>query len=209
MMTGILLRDTGLGMFARLEASYKNKGFRFKLRGFGRLDREDESRDLSALEEAWLGYRKGPWDGRVGFQMLNWTATEAFHPADLMNSRNLDSNIENPEKLGELMVSLRRRLGNGGLTLYYLPRYEEPNLPEASSRLSFVPQGLTVGRPIWLEGDGEVASDSYGNQWGFRYTQTMGDADFSVFYLDHQDRQQPLFSDCPGTKPGASGLSEG
>jgi len=186
-------QDYNLGLFVRIETRYRKGPFRLQVRAFGRVDHEDSTRDLTALEEAWAGYRKGPWDLRLGFQMWNWTATEAFHPADVMNSRNLDSNIENPEKLGELMFSARRAIGDGGLSLYYLPRYEAPNLPGPSSRLSFVPAGLTVGKPIWLEDDA-ISSDHYGAQWGARFTQTFGDADLSVHYLDHMDRQYPLFS---------------
>ena len=192
-----ITKDTNLGMFARLEARYRNGPWRAILRGFGRVDHEDDSRDLSAFEEAWIGYRKSGWDIRLGYQMLNWTATEAFHPADIVNSRNLDSNIENPEKLGELMLSIRRSVGQGGITLYALPRYEEPNLPGPTVRLSFVPPGFAVGDPIWLEGDGEVSDDSYGEQWGARFTQTIGDADLSIHYLDHIDRQIPGFAADP------------
>lgn len=191
--------DRGLGVFARLDAGYDREGPRFRVRGFGRVDHEDDSRDLTAFEEAWFGYIRKGWDVRFGFQMLNWSATEAFHPADIMNSRNLESNIENPEKLGELMLSLKRRIHHGGLTLYLLPRFEEPNLPEASSRLSFLPAGFRVGEPLWLEDDGKIASDSYGRQWGVRFTQVAGDADFSIHYLDHLDRQQPRFAVAPGS----------
>ncbi len=185
--------DAGLGMFARVEAGYRKGRVRFRARAFARVDRRDESRDLTAFEEAWFDYRTGAWQARAGFQMLNWTATEAFHPADVVNSRNLDSNIENPEKLGELMVSLRRRIGDGGLTFYYLPRFEAPNLPDGSSRLSFAPPGVDIGEALWVEDDGRVSGDSYGLQWGARMTQTIGDADISVHYLDHQDRQFPRF----------------
>ena len=186
--------DFNLGLFARLETR-RNKGpWSIQVRAFGRVDHEDSSRDLTAVEEAWFGYRKGPWDARLGYQLLNWTATEAFHPADIMNSRNLDSNIENPEKLGELMLSLRRRVREGGLTLYYLPRYEAPNLPGPSSRLRFGSASFPIGRPLWLEGDGAFSSNSYGAQWGARFNQTLGDADFSLHYLDHMDRQLPRFT---------------
>lgn len=192
-----ITQDGNIGLFARLEARYKNGPWRLKLRGFGRIDHEDDSRDLTAIEEAWFGYRKGSLDFRMGYQMLNWTATEGFHPADIINSRNLDSKIENPEKLGELMASLKYRIGEGALTMYYLPRYEEPILPEASSRLSFLPDGFQFGDALWLEGDGELTDDSYGSQWGGRYTQTIGDVDFSLYYLDHMDRQTPstIFND--------------
>lgn len=188
-----LTEDSNYGLFTRLETRWRQGPWRFQVRGFGRIDRTDESRDLAAFEEAWFGYRKSGWDIRAGFQMLNWTATEAFHPADVMNSRNLDSNIENPEKLGELMLSVSRRIGQGSLTLYGMPRYEEPVFAESSSRLSFIPAGFTVLDPIWLEDNGKIASDSYGEQYGLRFTQTIGDADIGIHYLDHMDRQFPLF----------------
>lgn len=184
--------DDGLGLFTRLEASYKKKRWRAKIRFFARTDRQDTSRDLSALEEAWLGYKKGPWQFRAGYQMLNWTATEAFHPADVINSRNLDSNIENPEKLGEAMVSLRYRIRDGGLTLYYMPLMEEPELPGSSSRLGFLPAGFDYIDPLWLSEEDELEDDTQVNQFGFRFTQMVGDGEIGIHYLDHIDRSQPL-----------------
>ena len=185
--------DQGLGLFARLDLNYRNGAWRASLRGFGRVDREDPTRDLTALEEAWWGWRKGRWQAKLGFQMLNWTATEAFHPADQINSRNLDSNLESPEKLGEAMLSVRYGLGQGALTAYLMPRYEAPNLPDGRSRLSFVPSGVSLAPELWLESEDQLSDDSYGFQWGLRFTQTTGDADWSLHYLDHLDRQQPVF----------------
>jgi len=186
-------QDAGLGLFSRLEAGYEYGPLRLHVRGFARVDREDDSRDLAAIEEAWLDYKQGAWQVRLGFELLNWTATEAFHPADIINSRNLDSNIENPEKLGELMLSVRRKINNGGLTLYYMPRFEPPVLAEPSSRLSFVPAGLTLGDARAVDRDGRFAADHWVDQWGLHFTQTVGDVDFGFFYLEHLDRQQPQF----------------
>lgn len=196
-------QDTGLAMFARIETRYRKDGWRLNIRGFGRVDNKDSSRDLTAIEEAWFGYRKKGWDVRLGYQMLNWTATEAFHPADVVNSRNLDSNIENPEKLGEMMLSVRKRIRDGGLTFYYMPRIEDPELPGSSSRLSFLPDGATYTDPLWLTDSDEAADGEYEPQWGARFTQTIGDADLSVHYLDHLDRQQPLAI----VQPGETGLN--
>lgn len=184
-------QDSGLGMFARLELDVKQGPWRANLRGFGRLDRKDSERDLTAIEEFWAGYRDERWEARLGYQMLNWTATEAFHPADMVNSRNLDSNIENPEKLGELMLSLRRRLGEGGLTFYYMPYLEAPRLPGGESRLSFLPAGGVYRNAVWVKDRDELADDDWADQFGLRFNQTIGDVDFSLHYLDHLDRSQP------------------
>lgn len=192
-------RDGNLALFSRIDTKYRKRGLEFAVRAFARVDAEDASRDLAAFEEAWIGYRRHGWEIRGGFQMLNWTATEAFHPADVMNSRNLDSQLENPEKLGELMLSMGRRIGQGELAVYYMPRYETPELPEASSRLSFVPAGLTLQEPLWIEDDGLATDDKSGTQWGIRFNQTIGDVDFSVYHLAHLDRQHPSFSVSPGT----------
>lgn len=185
--------DSGYGAFTRLDVSYRNGPWRSRLRGFGRVDREDPTRDIAAFEEAWIGWRKGRWEAKFGYQMLNWTATEAFHPSDLINSRNLDSNLESPEKLGEAMLSVRRGVGQGALTAYVMPRYEAPNFPDGTSRLSFLPPGQQLLSEAWLESKDSFSSDSYGFQWGLRFTQTTGNADWSLHYLDHLDRQQPVF----------------
>ena len=68
--------------------------------------------------------------------MVNWTATEAFHPADVINSRYLDSNVENFEKLGEAMVSFKWDVGDGNLTGYFIPFVMDPIMPSRRSRLN-------------------------------------------------------------------------
>ena len=70
------------------------------------MDFLDLERNLYRMEEASIGYRNSGWEARLAIQILNWTATEGFHPCDIINSRNLDSDIENTEKIGEPMFSL-------------------------------------------------------------------------------------------------------
>ena len=98
--------DQALGLFGRLQIDHKSKPFRERLRLYGRLDREDLERTILVVEEAWVEWKAKPFRVRAGFDLLNWTATEAFHPSDILNSRNLDSSIQNYDKLGEPMVSL-------------------------------------------------------------------------------------------------------
>lgn len=185
--------DAGVALFTRLEATFKRRRWQASVRGIGRYDFEDDNREIYALEEAWLGYRGRGWEFRAGYQMLNWTATEAFHPADFVNSRNYDSNIENAEKLGELMASFKKNLGRGALTFYYMPRFEEPVFPGPSSRLSLVPPGYDLGPyRIWEDDTGELTQDRNVPQWGARFTQTLDNVDFSLHYIDHIERNMPI-----------------
>ena len=60
-------------------------GFRQELRVLGRAAAVDESRSDLILEELWAGWRS--WVGvLVGAQPINWSATEAFHPADIISN---------------------------------------------------------------------------------------------------------------------------
>ena len=111
--------DQALGLFGRLQIDHKSKPFRERLRLYGRLDREDLERTILVVEEAWVEWKAKPFRVRAGFDLLNWTATEAFHPSDILNSRNLDSSIQNYDKLGEPMVSLSYKGTIGVLTAYF------------------------------------------------------------------------------------------
>lgn len=191
--------DHQWALFTRLETHYQRGAWRLKIRTFARADTLETNHSVWGVEEAWISYGQGPWELRLGAQMLDWTATEAFHPADIINSRNLASNLERPEKLGELMLSLSRRLPGGRVTAYWLPRYESPLNAPQNSRLSFVPPQVRIDEAIWIERHGRVSSNNWGNQWGLRFTRNLGSADLSLHVLRHQDRQQPvLHSDSQG-----------
>ena len=141
--------DQALGLFGRLQIDHKSKPFRERLRLYGRLDREDLERTILVVEEAWVEWKAKPFRVRAGFDLLNWTATEAFHPSDILNSRNLDSSIQNYDKLGEPMVSLSYKGAIGVLTAYFLPSVINPILPSPNSRLSFSP-GFRRNLRIWI-----------------------------------------------------------
>ena len=168
----------------------KHRPFRERLRFFGRFDALDQGRAVLVIEEAWAEYKKGPVRIRAGLDILNWTATEAFHPADIINSRNLDSDVENFEKLGEPMLALQWRFGSGAINAYYMPAYPSPIFPSRASRLGFGPPGLELGDAVRLGPDGEKLSGA-ALQGALRYTQTIGHVDLGLHVVHHLDRSQP------------------
>ena len=138
-----------------------------------------------------MGLRGGRFRIRAGAQLLSWTATDAFHPADVMNARNFDSDLEDAEKIGEPVFSARVAIGTGGMTVYYMPLRIEHRFPDPVSRLSLFPAPL--GRPLWIEADGSVSSDRFTHGWAVRILQTIGSADIAVHALRHHDRSHPTF----------------
>ncbi|MCA9539652.1 MAG: hypothetical protein KC620_12235 [Myxococcales bacterium] len=183
--------DIGLALATRLEAGWTPKPFEAALRLFGRVDAFDEERAIFVPEEAYVGFNLSPVKMRVGWQLQNWSATEAFHPADVINSRNFDSRIENPDKLGEPMVSVQVRVLWGSVTAFYMPFRVAPHLPGPSSRLSFAPEGVTPGSPVFAGRDRQIGTDLIAHQFALRLRQTIGDADISLHVVQHQDRAQP------------------
>lgn len=165
---------------------------RFSARG--RVAAEETEASALSLEEAYLGADAHVLDLSVGFQILNWTATEAFHPADVVNARDLDSALENPDKLGEPMVALRAPLFAGAAMVAFMPFRIAPRLPGLRSRARPVPAGLRLGAPLFVGRDGAVNDDRFAPQFLARLSQTIGDADVALTYVDHTDRSQPGLS---------------
>ena len=181
--------DQGIGMMGRLQIDHRHKAFKERLRMYGRLDQQDPARTILVIEEAWAQWKFKPFKLKVGYDLLNWTATEAFHPADIFNSRNLDSDLQNYEKLGELMVSLSAKTALGNFTLYHMPTFTQPILPSPASRLSFSPgQEFAVSR---LNASGKITDQWFAPQFGLRWRYAFDNADISLHGIHHQDRSQP------------------
>src|SRR5687767_7316130 len=86
--------DKSAGLLGRMEWRHEHDAFEQRLRAYGRLDHYDKRRSVLVVEEAWMQVRRGRLRLRAGVDLVNWTATEAFHPADVINARNLDSDLE-------------------------------------------------------------------------------------------------------------------
>ena len=185
-------QDYNVAAVARLQLDWRLKPIKLRGRALARYDQTDRPRSAVLPEELWVEFKMHPLRLRAGFLMQTWTATEAFHPADVINSRYFDSSIENPEKLGELAVSLRVKLFNGNIEAFFMPYALDPIQPSPRTRLRFGPPNITLGAPIRLKRNGTIGSSRAAPHWAVRAQQTLGSADISVHVLQHTDRQLPL-----------------
>jgi hypothetical protein len=188
--------DSGLALLGRLEWRHRHGRLDEKLRVFGRVDRQDAGRSVLLVEEAYLQYRRGRLRLKAGADLVNWTATEAFHPADVINARNLDSDLENLEKIGEPMVAVQLGLTERTtVQALFMPVFTRTRFPAPASRLNLGPPGTDLGdRRALFDRDGVHTEADFGPQAALRLQQTVGQADLSVHLLEHMDRLQPLIA---------------
>ncbi len=187
--------DRALGMMGRLEVRATHEVFETKGRAYGRLDREDRQRTVLLAEEIWAQVRAGGWLRlRAGVDVINWTATEAFHPADILNARNLDSDLENFEKVGEPMAEIQIRPFDGTtLDVFLMPYFTSPVFTSPASRVGFAPPGYDIrGWRRLLDRDGRLTNDRFGPQAAAQIRQVLGSADITLHVVSHMDRSQPL-----------------
>jgi hypothetical protein len=185
-------KDYGIAFYGRLELRHRHGPFEEKVHVFGRQDALDRGRSIVAVQEALLQLRAGPLRVRVGCDVLNWTATEAFHPADVINARNLDSDMANFEKIGEPLLSIQLTPFEGAsLTVIAMPAYMKTLFPPASSRLNFTPGLNLQGERALVDRKGKFTEDDFGPQGAVVLQQTLGSADVSLHLLEHMDKLQP------------------
>lgn len=196
--------DVNAGFAGRLELKGKHLPFRERVRLFARGDYFDHGRDVVVVEEANVTFRSDWLEIGAGAFILNWSATEAFHPADVVNARNFDSDIENAEKLGEPMVYAGVPLVDGVFEVYYMPVRMAPRLPGPSSRLT-LGGGFAIGAPLFADPDGTLSEDRFAHQFAARVSQTFGGADVALQAVRHNDRSQLAVAVefVPGTEPVA------
>lgn len=183
-------KDTGNAIFTRLETRYESDVSKHVLRFFSRVDPKDSQRDFVSFEDAYLSSRLGENQAvraLAGYKLFNWTATEAFHPADQINSRNYDSDLENLEKKGELTVELDFDIPGGVLSFYYWPRFEKPEFPGSLSRLGL---GVNLQDPAVMDGKQEIGYTV--SQYGAMTQFVFGDADITLHAIHHVDRNFPI-----------------
>ena len=180
--------DRGLSVKSTVGTDFKKDNFEFVFQGISRADAYDNDRTFLALEDLYFMYHLPWFRFKAGYVVLNWTATEAFHPADIINSRNLDSNLENLEKLGELTVSTETDIFGGILAFYLFPKFTSPIYPGAKSRLGL---GLPIKKPKIVGTDGTLIEDQWTLQGGSRFSMTLGQADLSLHFLKTVDRHYP------------------
>ena len=183
-------QDFGYGLAGRLEVDNTWNQLSSRAQIFSRVDRMDPERQRLNIEELFTQWVGESFIGFAGYRTLNWSTAEAFHPTDVINSRNFDGPFENAEKLGELMIGGQYLSDYLNITAFYMPTLARPQLPGPTNRLSFVPPTATnVGELQFVDNDGEIKdSNDFVQQWAIRTQIPIDSWEFNFFWVHHFDR---------------------
>ncbi len=188
-------QDYGYGVFSRLEAAVKSEKNQVKLKVsvVGRVGRKDSERNVFYFEDAYLEKDFGSTQIFAGLRLVNWSTAEAFHPSDIINSRNFDTQFENAEKIGEPMLGFASQFGDFGVQAFYMPALRGPKFTSSQNRVSFFPAGINVREEAFVDQSGETQED-WASQWAVKSTLSKWGGDWSLYWVHHFDRSQPLMN---------------
>lgn len=183
--------DTNSAVYTKLSSETEKEHYRIKAGFFTRTDSVDSTRDMVAPYELYLGTNYSVFDFKVGYQIFNWSALEFFHPVDIINTRNLDSNPEEMEKYGEFAFNLALTFENSKLELLYMPLVTDPQLPSESNRIG---NGLSLQNARYVDGHDELITNKMNlNQYGMHYVHYFESMDIDLHYLHMTDKSSPAF----------------
>lgn len=181
--------DQKIGLSTNLSAAFKKGKIRGKFTINGKVEEAKAGESFLFVEDSYLLYKKKPWLLKAGFQVFNWSATEVFHPSDIINSK-LIGGEESGKKKGELTFLIQRRIGKGRFSLVIMPRFEDPRF---SSKLFFSGNEYNIKEALWWEENGRVSFDNYGFQGGLFLTQSLGPMDITLYTIKNRDRSNGIF----------------
>lgn len=179
-------------LFRRWEGSRSS----FSLKGFVRLDLEDDKRTHWDLRELMFVKSAAHWDLRAGVGKVFWGVTESQHLVDVINQTDFVENVDGEEKLGQPMVNFAWITDHAGtFSLFYLPYFRERTFPGVRGRLRTIPY-VETSNPIY-----ESDLRDWHPDVALRWHHTMGEFDLGLHYFYGTSRD-PLFS--PNVAPDGS-----
>ena len=178
-------------LYGRLNANYEKENYRINLSGFGRQDFNDKTRNMSAVDEAYLKLSADTVFFNIGWNVFNWSVLEFFHPVDTINSRNLDVNAERIERLGQPSVVLTKEFESSYLQLIVLTDLVDPLMPSPSNRNG---AGIKLEKAQYLIGDNEWKNNPNHMQYGLHYQHTFDNFDMDLHWMHKMGNNHPIFA---------------
>jgi hypothetical protein len=161
-------------------------GSSFTFTPFARFDSADPERthqDIRELNFLWL---HDGWELRAGIGKVFWGVTEFLHLVDIINQTDLVEDIDTEDKLGQPMLNLSVFGDAGTLDLFVLPYFRDRTFPGRNGRFR-TPIPVDTKNDVY-----ESGAEEYHIDLAVRYSHTIGDWDFGIYYFDGTGREPVL-----------------
>jgi hypothetical protein len=155
----------------------------------GKVDGSDNRNSYFNINEIYARFT-GPFYSRVhiGAKTYIWSKMEAFHPLNIVNSRIIDSDIEDFEKKGEPSIVFENDTILGNIKAYYFPYFIKPFYPSKNNRIT---NGV---RPVdtYVVYNSEINKEYRQDQFGLSLDKQFDDFELFLFVMSHVDRNSPI-----------------
>jgi len=156
---------------------------------FGRLDSADSQRSHADIRELNMLWIDDSWEIRVGIAKVFWGAAEFVHIVDIINQTDIVESIDAEEKLGQPMGHLTLLRDWGVAEVFILPYFRERTFPGVNGRLR---------TELIVDTDHaryESGAQQRHTDFSARYSHTLGDLDFGLYYFTGTSRDSTLTPD--------------
>jgi len=153
---------------------------------FGRVDQQDSQRTHGDLREAnWLHVGDG-WQARLGVGKVFWGAVESQHLVDIINQTDTLEGVDGEDKLGQPMLNLVWLLGDGELSLFWLPYFREREFAGVDGRPRTQPR-IDGGQSGYASGDEQCHQD-----FALRWSTSLDSLDLALSHFHGTSREPQL-----------------
>ncbi len=126
------------------------------------LDLTDNDLQRFELFEGYITYQQEHWDIRVGQFVENWGIADTFNPVDVLNRRDVSTQLLDTTRLGE--VGIRTRwlfkgnsiIGEPTLAFYFLPWFQRTRFASDKQRLGLGSETAAFKEKQGFEPDDEA-----------------------------------------------------
>ncbi len=163
-----------------------DNGSSFTFVPFARIDSADSERTHFDIRELNYLYREDIWFFRIGVGKVFWGATEFVHLVDVVNQTDLVEHIDGEEKLGQPMIQFSITPSWGNVDVLILPYFRERTFPGKNGRLR-TSRVVDLDDPVY-----ESSSEENNVDLAMRYSNTIGSADFGLYFFRGTNREPYL-----------------
>lgn len=175
-----------LAFEATLKAEWAGGDHQVVITPFARVDARDDGRSHVDIREAkWIGVF-GALEVKLGFDTEFWGVTEAVHLVDIINQDDALEDIDQEDKLGQLMANIRYVSDFGTFSFYALPWSRERDFPGAKGRPN-TPLPIDRSQTQW-----QSSHEDLRFTWAARWGHALGPFDIGLSYFTGNARDPRL-----------------